>query len=153
MGLGYIWLQCLQPPIVTPCCDTGENPPTLTWVGTGTCLGVCSLGASPLILGKVFGDLCLTLRQVVTLASAFRTKREKDLCLQHQDSNHCAAAHIFCWALILCCLIFCFLMQESQWMAYASCISSPFWDNTNSCIYWTSLFVCAAGDWSSLRQH
>ena len=70
----------IQLPIVTPCCDTGENPPTLTWVGTGTCLGVCSLGASPLILGKVFGDLCLTLRQVVTLASAFRTKREKDLC-------------------------------------------------------------------------
>jgi len=88
-----------QLPIVTPCCDTGENPPTLTWVGTGTCLGVCSLGASPLILGKVFGDLCHTLRQVVTLASAFRTKREKDLCLQHQDSNHCAAAHILCSAL------------------------------------------------------
>ena len=56
----------IQLPIVTPCCDTGENPPTLTWVGTGTCLGVCSLGASPLILGKVFGDLCLTLRWVVT---------------------------------------------------------------------------------------
>ena len=53
-------------PFVTPCCDTGENPPTLTWVGTGTCLGVCSLGASPLMLGKVFGDLCLTLRWVVT---------------------------------------------------------------------------------------
>ena len=31
-------------------------------------------------LGKVFEDLCLTLRQVVTLASAFRTEREKDLC-------------------------------------------------------------------------
>ena len=49
-----------------------------------------------------------------------------------------------------------FSVQESQWMAYAKqivafvgrlcfCVlqAGPFWDNTNSCIYWTSLFfVC-----------